>query len=287
LKKLLHLPNKNYAHKFSHQINYTLAMKYFKWILLQVTLLVTAPVFAQQKTVTLDYFFNNEYKKNLDGTMERFHYTWEDSSMNGYSIWAALFKINRVITNRLETAPTPMALKGTSIYIITDPDTQKESPSPNYMNDEHVKVIANWVKEGGVLVLMANDSANAELPHFNKLAKAFGIHFTDKVRNSVVKDISVGKIIVPNNNEIFKTAKVLYLKGISTISVEAPAKAIIEDKGDIIMATARYGKGTVFAVGDPWIYNEYIVNDRLSPEFQNGKAAQELTEWLIKKSIAR
>lgn len=262
-------------------------MKYFKWILLHVILIVTSPLFAQQKTVTLDYFFNNEYKKNRDSVMERFHYTWEDSSLNGYYIWGALFKINGVNTNRLETAPTSQALKATSIYIITDPDNQKESPSPNYMTDEYVKVIADWVKQGGVLVLLANDSANAELPHFNKLADAFGIHFTDKVRNSVIKDISVGRIIVPDNHEIFKTAKVLYLKGISTLTVKYPAKAILEDKGDIIMATAKFGKGTVFAVGDPWIYNEYIVNDRLSPEFQNGIAAKELTEWLIKNSMPR
>jgi unsaturated rhamnogalacturonyl hydrolase len=47
------------------------------------------------------------------------------------------------------------------------------------------------------------------------------------------------------------------------------------------MATAKYGKGTVFAIGDPWIYNEYIVNDRLNASFQNGTAAIELTEWLI------
>jgi unsaturated rhamnogalacturonyl hydrolase len=57
----------------------------------------------------------------------------------------------------------------------------------------------------------------------------------------------------------------------------------LEDKGDIIMATAKYGKGTVFAIVDPWIYNEYIVNDRLSPDFQNGIAAGEFSDWLLKQ----
>ena len=49
------------------------------------------------------------------------------------------------------------------------------------------------------------------------------------------------------------------------------------------MATSKYGKGTVIAICDPWIYNEYIVNDRLTNEFQNMVAAEEFTEWLIKQ----
>jgi len=155
--------------------------------------------------------------------------------MNGYSIWGDIFKSRKMQLNRLEQAPTAKNLSSSSIYIITDPDTEKETAHPNYMQTAEVKVIANWVKEGGVLVLMANDSSNAELPHFNSLAEAFGIRFTNKVRNTVIKDISVGKIVVPAQHEIFKTAKVLYLKGISTIEVKDGAKAVIEDKGDIIM----------------------------------------------------
>ena len=46
------------------------------------------------------------------------------------------------------------------------------------------------------------------------------------------------------------------------------------------MAVAKYGKGTVFAVGDPWLYNEYV-NGRLPTGFENDKAAADLTKWLI------
>ena len=49
------------------------------------------------------------------------------------------------------------------------------------------------------------------------------------------------------------------------------------------MAISKFGKGTVFAVGDPWIYNEYVVNDRLNPNYQNKQAAIELTDWLLKQ----
>ena len=248
-----------------------------------LSILFASALAAQNKSVTLDYYYNNEYKINPDNSKERFHYIWEDKTLNGYSIWGSIFNEKGLTTKKLETAPSADNLKGTSIYIITDPDTEKESPKPNYMTADAVKVITNWVKQGGVLVMMTNDSANAELPHFNLLADAFGIHFTDKVRNSVIKDISVGKVMVSDNQEVFKTARTLYLKGISTITVSGNAKAVVEDKGDIIMASTKYGKGTVFAIGDPWIYNEYIVNDRLSAEFQNGLAAKEFTDWLIQQ----
>jgi len=36
-----------------------------------------------------------------------------------------------------------------------------------------------------------------------------------------------------------------------------------------------------FAIGDPWIYNEYIDHDRLPESFENRKAAENLTELLL------
>jgi len=262
-------------------------MKYHLPILAAFLFILQAAGLSQQTTVTLDYFFNNEYKMNPQGEMERFHYTWEDKSINGYTIWADLFKARNAKVGSLPTAPSAASLKGTDIYIICDPDTDKETTQPNYMTPAYASAIAEWVKKGGVLVLMANDSANAELPRFNLLTGKFGLQFTNKTRNAVIKDISVGKIMVPEQHDIFIKAKQLYLKGISTITVQGNAKPVLEDKGDIIMASARYGKGIVFAIGDPWIYNEYIVNDRLSPDFQNGIAAAEFTDWLLKQVPAK
>jgi len=47
------------------------------------------------------------------------------------------------------------------------------------------------------------------------------------------------------------------------------------------MAIAKHGKGAVFVIGDPWIYNEYADGRRLPVEFENFKAAQDLSRWLI------
>jgi unsaturated rhamnogalacturonyl hydrolase len=53
------------------------------------------------------------------------------------------------------------------------------------------------------------------------------------------------------------------------------------------MATARYGKGTVFAVGDPWLYNEYLDGRKIPAEYQNFSAANELVKWLLAQAPKR
>ncbi|WP_017258122.1 DUF4350 domain-containing protein [Pedobacter arcticus] len=238
---------------------------------------------AHAQTVTLDYYFNRETKKDVSGEIYRFHYLWEDAKMTGFSMWGDVFKKYGAQINSLETAPTLKSLANTDVYIIVDPDRPEENPNPNYIENQHIKAIAKWVKKGGVLVLMANDSTNVELKHFNKLAGKFGVTFTHN-RNMVKdKNFLIGKIDIPAGNEVFPKPKAVYLKEISAIAVKQPATALISDKGDVIMAVAKYGKGTVFAVGDPWIYNEYVDGKRIPKEYENYNAMEELSKWLIKQ----
>ncbi|WDF75702.1 DUF4350 domain-containing protein [Mucilaginibacter sp. KACC 22773] len=259
-------------------------MKFKKGITIALLAVIMIPAAnAQSKTVTLDYFFNNEYRKNASGTMERFHYTWEDTKSSGYSIWGNIFKQNGASLKSLMAEPTAESLKGTDIYIIVDPDTKKETANPNYIESRYIKAIADWVKKGGVLVMLANDSANAELPHLNNLAGKFGIHFNDDLYKHVIdKQFEMGAIAISPGNPIFKTARKVYLKDIATIKLSLNAQPALTDSGKVIVATERYGKGIVFAVGDPWIYNEYT-NGRLTPSmgFENDKAAEDITQWLL------
>jgi hypothetical protein len=258
-------------------------------LLFILNLIMMPAIKAQTKTVTLDCFFNNEYRKSIAGGMERYHYTWEDTKSSGFSIWGEIFKKKGASLQSLETAPATENLKATDIYIIVDPDTQKETADPHYIEAGHTAVIADWVKRGGVLVLMANDSANAELPHLNNLAAKFGIHFNDDLYKHVIgKEFEMGAINVPIGNSIFKTAKKVYLKDIATLKLTAPAKPALIDSAHVIVATVKYGKGMVIAVGDPWLYNEYT-NGRL-PEamnFDNDKAADDLTRWLLDQVPAK
>jgi hypothetical protein len=235
--------------------------------------------------VTLDYYFNHEVHRTASGKTERYHYTWEDKANSGFSVWGDIFKKLGATLDTLGVAPTVGNLKGTAVYIIVDPDTKKESPHPNYIESADIKQIAAWVRRGGVLVMMANDSANVELPHFNNLASVFGMHFNDDLQNHVIDDAHFADgAVITTGSPIFKTADKVFLKDVCSINTVPPAVTALKIKnGTTIIAVVKYGKGTVFAVGDPWFYNEYV-NGRLPASFENDKAANDVAAWLIKQA---
>jgi unsaturated rhamnogalacturonyl hydrolase len=250
----------------------------------EIELLPTLSI-GKGKTVLLDSYFNNEFKKDAAGIMQSFHYKWEEQDNGGFSFWGYLFNSYGVKTETLYTAPTADNLKKSDIYIIVDPDNEKETERPNFIQPKDIDAIYNWVKDGGVLVMMANDSANVELPHFNQLAQRFGIHWSDSSRNMVKNNqYETGAIYIPKNNPIFPSVNKIFLKEICLLNLQPPAKASVSQDRDAIVAVAKIGKGTVFAVGDPWLYNEYVDGRKLPAEYQNALAARDLIKWLIKQS---
>ncbi|HMJ48620.1 MAG TPA: glycoside hydrolase family 88 protein [Ferruginibacter sp.] len=236
------------------------------------------------KTVLLDYYFNHETMKDMTGATIQHHYIWEQMDNGGYSLLGNVFNKYGVQTKRLIEPVTTAQLKKADIYIIIDPDWPKENKTPNYILPEHIETIANWVKDGGILMLFANDSNNVEFTRYNQLAGKFGIHFNENYRNMVKgNEYETGTFNI-TGNPVFKNAKKIYLKEISTLKLSPPARPLLTDKGDIIMALSKYGKGTVFAVGDPWLYNEYIDGRKIPVELENYKAAEDLVQWLIKQT---
>lgn len=237
---------------------------------------------GKNKHVVLDYYFNNEWRKNLFGVNMRKHYTWEDTENGGFSVFGNIWQTYGATLGTLDVAPTAANLQNASVYIIVDPDGYKDTKNPNYMDERSATAIANWVKKGGVLLLMTNDSSNCDLEHFNTLSDKFGIHFTDKSRNMVKgNEFETGAIYNKTANPVFKQTKKMYLKEISVIDVKAPATPVITQDGDVIFASAKYGKGMVLAVGDPWIYNEYLDGRKIPPAYENFTAAHELVNWLL------
>jgi unsaturated rhamnogalacturonyl hydrolase len=241
--------------------------------------------YGKGKTVLLDNFFNNEWRKDATGANVRYHYTWDDRMNSGFATLGDIFHSCGVQTKSLETAPTGRDLKAANIYIIVDPDTEKETTTPNYMNESYANTIKDWVKAGGILILMTNDKGNADLEHTNILGSKFGVRFNEDNYNLVQADkFEQGAVMVGANNPVFKTAKKVYLKEVSTLQVTSPATPLLTKEGKNIVATAKYGKGSVFLVGDPWIYDEYTDGRKLPPEFENFKAAQDIVKWAIGQS---
>ncbi|MBE7171231.1 MAG: glycoside hydrolase family 88 protein [Williamsia sp.] len=243
------------------------------------------PKMGKGKTVMLDRFFNSETIKMETGFTDPFHYVWEEKDNNGFYFFGNAFTYRGARIGQLAAAPTASNLKGASVYIIVDPDTKKETPQPNYLQPEHINAITEWVKGGGVLFLMGNDSGNAEFEHFNQLAEKFGIHFNENSINRVIgSEYAMGKFMIPAGNPLLKSVRQVYMKEVSTLELKSPATSVYADKGNTIIAMSKLGKGTVLAVGDPWVYDEYTDGRKIPMEYENYKAAQDIAEWLLGKS---
>ncbi len=242
---------------------------------------------ARNQTVMLDAWFNSQQRVNAAGQKEYFHYKWNDYSYDGYSLFGHIFASHGAALDTLYSAPTVDKLKGAQYYIIASPDIPAKNPHPHYVQPEDAEQVAQWVKQGGVLIMLENDPANADIDHLDLIADHFGIHFNDALSHHVIgNDFAAGRIDVSGGGPIFHDPHTFYMKDTCTISVKAPATAMLTDKGDIMMATARYGRGLVFAVVDPWLYNEYTDGRKKPPVQDNYAGGKELVLWLLKQRRA-
>ncbi len=253
-----------------------------------VKYLKTTPGFSNEaagKVVGLDYFYNHEFRENKEGKKEQFHYIWEDRENSGFYVLGNLFENRGAFLSEVKEAPTTGILDKLSIYIIVDPDTPKETASPNYMDSSAAETVSTWVKNGGVLLLMGNDAGNAEFQHFNILAEKFGIHFNEVSEHPVEgKKYDMGQFVDLPDHPIFKGVKKIYMKEISTLRLSGPARPVLSEDGEVVIAVSNYGTGLVCAIGDPWLYNEYIDNRKLPDDFENYLAAKNLVKWLLSQA---
>lgn len=255
-----------------------------------ITLMVLMAFFSvngwAQKRVVLDNYYNNETNAK---TGLPFHYLWTDTAMSGFSQFGELFKAKGAVLSTLTTKPDKQSLKNTDIFIMVDPDTKDESANPKYMDATTAASIAAWVKQGGVFLLMANNYKNAELDSIGLLTNYFGMQFTHETLHPELSEKgkprnfnSCASVNLPNH-PLFAGVSKVFLKEVAPITLSGPAKAILTENGQTLIAEAKYGKGYVLVIGDPWLYNEYIEHFYLPADFENGKAARNLVNLLMSK----
>ncbi len=252
-------------------------------LILSFALFALVAVSSAQKNVGLDNWFNHETHPK---TGKIYHYTWDDTENSGFSQLGDLFKKRGAELKTISSAPGSKSMKGINVYIIVDPDTIKENPNPNYIQPTDIKFLKNWVSKGGVLLLMANDGPNCEFTHLNQLASEFGLHFNPKTLNPVLnRDWEMGAETKFPNHPLFKGVQKIYMKEVSGITLSKNAKPVLNDAetGAVFIAEVAFGKGYVLAVGDPWLYNEYINHVMLPDSFENLKAANNLVDLLLSK----
>jgi unsaturated rhamnogalacturonyl hydrolase len=201
-----------------------------------------------QKVVALDGFHNNESKMPD-------HYQWDGVRPGGFSELGKLLVGSGAQLTTLRQRITPAALAGVSVLIIVDPDTPAETADPQYIMPDEIAAIEDWVRGGGRLVLLGNDKGNAEFEHFNQLARRFGIEFLEETYPKVQ---GKGILIAKGDSPIFEGGLEAYLVEVAPLKLATEVQILLADHGTPIMALAHAGKGEVFALGDTWIYNEYI-----------------------------
>lgn len=260
-------------------------MSLLKNTIIAVLSLVAITAYAQNpadKKVLLDTHFNHEVDRKT-GKLQ--HYTWDDTSKwGGYSQFGELFTKHGATLAMLNAAPTAELLKGSSVYIIVDPDHVKDNPKPNYMDEASAKAIAKWVKKGGSLLVLTNDRDNCDLQHINILMDQFGLHFND----TTILQLEIPTKEKPENvyplQGTLEGVDKMYMRGTSSIKCGKKARRVVWTKDDdVIIAEASYGKGLVIAIADPWIYNEYIYHTLLPDNYDNASAAERIIERLLRE----
>jgi unsaturated rhamnogalacturonyl hydrolase len=235
-------------------------------------------------TVLVDGWFNSQQRTDAFGKLVYFHYKWDTQDMPGYSLFGHIFRNFGAETRELDAEPTLANLRKAQVYLIASPDNQDKNPHPNFATAEDATQIAEWVRAGGVLAIMENDTSFADLDHFNAISEKFGMHFNSVLRKHVIgTNWEQGKIVLDGSGPIFHHPHAIYVKDVCTISLKAPAVSVLKEGDDILMASAKYGKGTVYAFVDPWLYNEYTDGRKLPAEYDNYAGGVELVRWILEQ----
>lgn len=203
---------------------------------------------SERKVVAVDAWHNRESEP---------HYAWEGTYQGGFSGLGKMIEGLGAATRTVKEPLSARTLTGIDVLILADPDTPKESASPNLISDAEVQALTAWVRNGGTLLLFGNDPGNAEFARFNVLAKQFGIEFEEKKH---VNAEGAGKLTLQTpSNGWFTPGLKFYGVDLAPLRISAGnAETLLAERDTVMMASVKEGKGRVIALGDPWVYNEYL-----------------------------
>jgi len=257
----------------SHKIEFTVDAPGWRWARLAVWDIAGNGAFANpiwntkaRKVVALDGWHNRESQP---------HYAWEGTYPGGFSGLKAMLSGLDAEPRTITTALTEKALQGIDCLIIVDPDTPQESSSPNLITDAEISAVTNWVRGGGTLLLLGNDPGNAEFERLNALAGRFGIQFEERKYADAHGN---SKLTVSTaQGGWFTPGLKFYAVDLAPLRITAhDAETLLADRDTTLMACVRAGKGQVIALGDPWLYNEYLYTQ------DNRRIAEELFRKILK-----
>ena len=237
--------------------------------LLQALALTCSAQGTPHRVVAVDGWHNNEDKP---------HYRWEATYPGGFSELGGILERLGAARKTITEPLTPKSLAGVDCLIIVDPDIPAENPNPQYILPPEVRVVTSWVRNGGILLLLGNDPGNAEFEHLNQLAAVFGLKFLEILHHDAEGKVKL-TLTGAKDHPVFAGGLKFYAVQVAPLQVTNPlAETLLADNGHSIMAVVPFGKGRVFALGDPWLYNEYIHTQ------DNYRIAENLFRWLFRQA---
>ncbi len=217
------------------------------------------------KVVAVDGWHNREPQP---------HYAWDGSYQGGFSGLGRMLNGLAAQTRTVKEPLTQKSLQGIDCLIVVDPDTPQEAPAPNLITDAEIEAVVAWVRQGGVLLLLGNDPGNSEFPRMNALAKRFGIEF---VETKHLDAQGSGKLTLQTpQGSWFTPGLKFYGVDLAPLRVWAKrAETLLSERDTVMMSAVREGRGQVIALGDPWLYNEYLYTQ------DNRRIAEELFRKIL------
>ena len=103
--------------------------------------------------------------------------------------------------------------------MIVAPNTPEKVKQPNYIERDAVAAIADWVRDGGVLVLLNNGKGYSEFEHMNQLAGRFGIRFNEDIRFGLDADPTKLQMHSFPDHPFFRGVRRLHMRSICTLAV--------------------------------------------------------------------
>jgi hypothetical protein len=215
---------------------------------------------ASKPMIALDCYHNTETP---------LHYTWQKVNLGGYSQFAQILLGLGADTSTIATPLDSATLAPVTMLIIANPCDSAMVKSPHLIAAAEIDAVDKWVQRGGKLMCFANNTGHVEFVHYNQLVARFGITFNDTTQPG---GSNFGPV---PQNAVFSACTTFYIVDMCNLSISSPATSIFTFQGGVLMATAVKGKGVVFAMGDPWVYDEHIAAKN------NVKGVTQVVNWLL------
>jgi len=197
---------------------------------------------------------------------------------------------------RVSRAPlTGSNLAGVKVILIANPSDKAVdgNPAPHHFTAADVKVLNDYVQNGGGLIIMGNqENHNLEVDDTNKLLAGFGLGFANLYTD-------VKRLAVPRSTPVIGGLSwAFYTGNLLVLNTSHPAlpRALVmndlsqkplngtRDQAGALLAVAEPGRGRVVAVTDAgWITNDVLADKGIGgvviTNHDNWEIFRRLTGW--------